>query len=176
MTICPHCNEKNLVNSKFCQNCGRPLSDDIPSYLYPEDDDLWEKVKEFGKDIKKKISEKNYKEIISDKSNPVTNMLITFVAWIILRMIGILPFVIIVRILAFLMHPVGLVFSLAVTYVYSIHREEIMKRVKEIKEMDHVATLRELIDTYYKPGEEDEEEEEEEKEKKEKEEEEKKED
>lgn len=153
---CPRCGEKNLVNSKFCQSCGRPLSDDIPSYLYEEDEDFWGKIKEFGKEVEEKITRKNYKDILIDKSNPITNMLITFIAWLLLRMIGILPFIILVRILAFIMTPVGLIFSLGVTYVCTTHREEIMKKIKELKEMDHLATLREVMDHYSKPGEDEE--------------------
>jgi len=159
--ICPHCKAKNLVNSKFCDSCGRPLSDDIPSYLYPEDTDIWEKIKEFGKEIEKKISEKNYKEILKDRSNPITNMLITFLAWIMLRMIGILPFIIAVKILAFLMNPIGLLFSLGVTYVYSIHHDEIMEKYKELMEMDHLSVVREIIKSYYEAKEEQESEKEE---------------
>lgn len=143
--ICPFCNEKNLVNSKFCEGCGKPLSDEIPSYLYPEDEDLWAKVKDFGKDIEGKITQKNYKEILSDKNNPVTNMMITFIAWILLRLIGIMPFIILVKVIAFLMHPVGLLFSLAVTYVYTIHREDIMEKYNELKEKDHTVSIKELI-------------------------------
>ncbi len=154
--VCPHCQAKNLVNSKFCESCGRPLSDDIPSYLYPEDKDIWETMKQFGKDVQKKISDKNYKEILSDRTNPVTNMLITFIAWLLLRMIGIIPFIIIVRILAILMTPIGLIFSLAVTYVYSIHHDDIMKKYKELKEMDHLSVVREIIKSYNEAKDEDE--------------------
>ena len=154
--VCPHCQAKNLVNSKFCENCGRPLSDDIPSYLYPEDKDVWETLKQFGKDVQKKISEKNYKEILSDRSNPITNMLITFIAWLLLRMIGIIPFIILVKILAILMTPIGLVFSLAVTYVYSTHHDAIMEKYRELKEMDHLAVVREIIKSYNEAREEQE--------------------
>ncbi|MCE1246720.1 MAG: zinc ribbon domain-containing protein [Firmicutes bacterium] len=148
MVVCPYCKEKNLINQKFCENCGKPLSDEVPSYLYTEDEDLWEKVKKFGKDVEQKIKDKDYKKILADKSDPLTNMLITFIAWFLLRTIGILPFIILVRVLAFLMHPVGLVFSLAVTYVYSIHRDEIMKKYEELKSRDHIASIKELIDSF----------------------------
>jgi hypothetical protein len=155
MEICPYCKEKNLINQKFCENCGKPLSEDIPSYLYTEDEDLWEKVKKFGKNVEQKIKDKDYKKILADKSDPLTNMLITFIAWFLLRTIGILPFIIIVRVLAFLMHPVGLVFSLAVTYVYSIHRDEIMKKYEDFKSRDHIASIKELVDSFQQNSDDD---------------------
>lgn len=145
---CPYCNEENLIDAKFCAECGRPLSGDIPSYMLHEDEDLWEKVKEFTGEIKKSLTEKNYKRLLSDRNNPVTNMVIVFIAWLLLRTVGILPFIIIVRILAFLMGYVGLFFLMVVTYVYSTHREEIEEKVEELRGVDYKKTLREIVDSF----------------------------
>lgn len=142
---CPYCGEQNLIDSKFCAECGKPLSDDIPSYMLVEDESIWEKLSEMKDEITKSLSERNYKAVLSDKSNPITNMLIVFAAWLILRTVGIIPFIIIVRILAFLMGYTGLIFLMAMTYVYSTHQEEIMKKVEELKGVDYRKSIKELI-------------------------------
>lgn len=142
---CPYCRENNLIDAKFCAECGKPLSGDIPSYMLSDEKDLMEQAKDFFKEIEKSVTEKNYKEILSDRANPVTNMVITLAAWLALRTIGIIPFIILVRILAFLMGYPGLLFLMAMTYVYSTHQEEIRKKVDEIKGIDYRSTLREVV-------------------------------
>lgn len=147
---CPACKAENLANSRFCEECGRPLSGDVPSYLYPEEDDIFQRIGQFAKRVEEKLKGRDYKELLKDGKDPLTGMLITFVAWVILRMVGILPFVIIVRILAFLMHPVGLLFSLIVTYVYTTHREAIEQKIADMKKTDYAGTIKDLIDSYSK--------------------------
>jgi len=142
---CPHCQENNLIDARFCAECGRPLSGDIPSYLLHEDKDLLEQAKDFFKEIEKSVSEKNYKEILKDKNNPVTNMLIVFSAWLILRTVGIIPFIILLKILAFLMGYIGLFFLMVMTYTFSTHRKAIMEKVEELKGIDYKKTLREIV-------------------------------
>lgn len=79
--------------------------------------------------LKGAFSKESYREVLKDRSNPATTMLIAFVAWGIFRMVGFVPLMILLRALAFLMGPFGLVLTLAVAYVYSQHREEIDERV-----------------------------------------------
>jgi hypothetical protein len=147
---CPNCGENNLVDTKFCAECGRPLSGELPSYMYREEPSLWDKLREVSEEIKKNLNQKNYKKILSNKDHPITNLLIIFASWLLLRTIGIIPFVIIVKILAFLMGIPGLIFLLAMTYVYSTHEGEIRERMEEIREIDYKKSLREIIETIEK--------------------------
>jgi hypothetical protein len=147
---CPYCGENNLVNTKFCAECGKPLSGDLPSYMYKEEPTLWEKMNEMVSELKKAVTEKNYKEILSNKENPITNMLIVFAAWLILRVIGIIPFIILVRILALLMSIPGAIFLLAMTYVYSTHKQDIMDKVDELKGIDYKKSLKDIMHTIEK--------------------------
>ena len=142
---CPYCQAQNLIDARFCEDCGRPLSDDIPSYMLHDEPEFMDQVKDFFEEIKKTVTEKNYKEILSDRKNPVTNMIIVFASWLMLRTVGIIPFIILVRILAFLMGYVGLFFLMVMTYTYSTHQKEIMEKVEEIKGIDYRKTLREIV-------------------------------
>lgn len=83
--------------------------------------------------LKGALNAQNYKEVLSDRSNPVTTMLIAFVAWGIFRMVGFVPLMILLRALAFLAGPFGLVAVLAVAFVYSQHHEEIDARVGRMR-------------------------------------------
>lgn len=142
---CPFCQENNLIDAKFCAECGKPLSGEIPSYMLHDEKDLMEQAKDFFKEVEKTVTTKNYREILSDRANPATNLIICFAAWLILRTVGIIPFIILVRILAFLMGYVGLFFLMVMTYVYSTHREEIERKVEEIKGIDYRKTLKEIV-------------------------------
>jgi hypothetical protein len=142
---CPQCQENNLIDARFCAGCGRPLTGDIPSYLLPEENDLVKQAKEFFEEIKGTFTAKDYKEILADRSSPATNMVISFIAWLLLRTVGIIPFLILVRILAFLMGYPGLLFLMVMTYAYSRHQKEIMEKVEELKGIDYKKTIREVI-------------------------------
>ncbi len=145
---CSYCREENLIDAKFCAECGKPLSGDLPSYMFQEEPDLIEQVKDFFKEIKKSVNKKNYKEILADGNNPTTNMIIVFSAWLILRTIGIIPFIILLKILAFLMGYMGLFFLMVMTYVYSNHQKEIMEKVEELKGLDYRKTLRDMVSSF----------------------------
>jgi hypothetical protein len=67
-----------------------------------------------------------------------------------LRTVGIIPFIILVRILAFLMGVPGLIFLLVMTYIYSTHEGEIKEKMEEIKEMDYRKSLKEIVETIEK--------------------------
>ncbi|MFP4497103.1 MAG: zinc ribbon domain-containing protein [Vulcanimicrobiota bacterium] len=144
---CPYCGEPNLIDAKFCAECGRPMSGELPAYMFEEEDTIMDKLNEVKENIQKAITEKNYKEILSNRENPVTNMIIVFIAWLLLRTVGIIPFIIIVRILAFMMGYFGLAFLMAVTYVYSTHQAEIRKKMEEIKGVDYRKSLKEIMDS-----------------------------
>jgi len=79
--------------------------------------------------LKGAFTKESYREVLKDRSNPATTMLIAFVAWGIFRMVGFVPLMILLRILSFIMGPFGLVLTLACAYVYSQHQEEIDQRV-----------------------------------------------
>lgn len=147
---CPYCGEENLVDAKFCSECGKPISGEIPAFMYRQDDGLWSKLTEVRETIENAITTKNYKEILNDTRDPATNLLITFLAWLMLRMIGIRPFLIIVRILSFTMGYSGLVFLLATTYVYTKYQKEIKEKVEEIKDLNYKKTLKEIMDSTIK--------------------------
>jgi hypothetical protein len=147
---CSNCGEKNLADTKFCVECGRPLAEDLPSYMYRDDPSIWDKLNEVSEEIKKNLNFKNYKQVLANRDNPVTGMLIIFAAWLMLRTIGIIPFLILVRILAFLMGVPGLIFLLVMTYVYTTHEGEIREKMEEIKGMDYRISLKEIVDTIEK--------------------------
>jgi hypothetical protein len=79
--------------------------------------------------LKGAFTRETYREVLKDRSNPATSMLIAFLVWGIFRMVGFVPLMIILRALAFLMGPFGLVLTLALAYVYSQHQAEIDERV-----------------------------------------------
>jgi hypothetical protein len=147
---CANCGEKNLADTKFCVECGRPLTKELPSYMYRDEPGFWDKINEASEEIKKNLNFKNYKQVLANRDNPVTGMLIIFAAWLLLRTIGIIPFLILVRILAFLMGVPGLIFLLVMTYVYTTHEDEIKEKMAEMKDLDYRKSLREIVETIEK--------------------------
>ncbi len=147
---CPYCGEENLIDARFCSSCGKPLSDEVPSYMFEKDETLMDHLKKVVDAIEKSITEKDYREILKDRKNPITNMLIVFAAWLLLRFVGIIPFLILIRILAFLMGYSGLLFLLVMSYIYTVHQEEIHKEMERLKNIDYKDKIRQILDQFEK--------------------------
>ena len=86
-----------------------------------------------GERLKGLFTRENYREVLTDRRHPATTMIIAFVAWGIFRMVGFAPLMILLRLLAFLAGPFGLVVVLAVAYVYGRYRREIDARVATMR-------------------------------------------
>ena len=86
-----------------------------------------------GERLKGLLTRENYREVLADRRHPATTMLIAFVAWGIFRMVGFAPLMFLLRVLAFLMGPFGLVVVLAVAYVYGRYHKEIDARVATMR-------------------------------------------
>jgi Pyruvate/2-oxoacid:ferredoxin oxidoreductase delta subunit/uncharacterized Zn finger protein (UPF0148 family) len=79
------------------------------------------------------VTQGNYKEVLQKKDNPVTRNFIDFIAWGITRFWSFAAFIAAITILGSLLGGWGIVLAIALSYVYSIHKKDILVRVKEIK-------------------------------------------
>jgi len=84
---------------------------------------------QFGQVIKKG----NYQEVLRDKSHPATQSFIDFIAWGITHFYGFAALVGAITFLGILMGGWGVVFGLALAFVYATYKKEIDQRVEEIK-------------------------------------------
>ncbi|MBM3462931.1 MAG: hypothetical protein FJX76_12590 [Armatimonadetes bacterium] len=150
---CGWCSQENLVDATFCEACGKSRGQAPPDGYVPpkqrarrflqrltqpeERKRDAERVKvrftKLSERVKGAITRESYREVLQDRSNPVTTMLIAFLVWGIFRMVGFVPLMILLRALAFLMGPLGLLLTLALAYVYSQHRAEIDTRVARMR-------------------------------------------
>ncbi|MBI2266899.1 MAG: zinc ribbon domain-containing protein [Armatimonadetes bacterium] len=127
---CPFCGGEVRTTSKFCIHCGSTLpymeegarSNSLKSKtIYLKD--------QFGNLIRKG----NYKKVLQDKENPATKAFIDFVAWGIAHFFGFAAFIGAVTVLGFLLGPWGIVLTAALAYVYATHKDEIRRKVEEMK-------------------------------------------
>ncbi len=84
---------------------------------------------QFGQVIKKG----NYQEVLRDKNHPATQSFIDFIAWGITHFYGFAALVGAITFLGILMGGWGVVFGLALAFVYATYKKEIDQRVEEIK-------------------------------------------
>jgi ferredoxin len=79
------------------------------------------------------ITQGNYKEILQSKENPVTKTFIDFIAWGIMHFWNFTAFLAAVTVLGVLLGGWGVVLAVALTFVYSKHKEDIQARLREMK-------------------------------------------
>jgi hypothetical protein len=84
--------------------------------------------------IRASLTPQTYREILDNRANPITHMIIAFLAWGIFRTFGYLPLMLLLRGLAFLMGPSGLFVVMVCTYVYSRHQPVIDARVRRLRQ------------------------------------------
>ncbi len=143
--------------SRFCSSCGlqiplpspsqpassrqapsRSLPSQTPPQPQPASDDnnkqeLRSKTLLLREQFGSVITQGNYKEVLQSKENPVTKTFIDFIAWGILHFWNFTAFLAAVTVLGVLLGGWGVVLAVALTYVYSKHKEDILARLKELK-------------------------------------------
>lgn len=112
---------------------GRP-SVNIPEHLSEQDKvtlkDRTIMLKEqFGAVIKKG----NYKEVFQDKNHPATQAFIDFIAWGITHFYGFAALIGAITFLGIFLGGWGVVFGLALAFVYATYKKEIDQRIKEMQ-------------------------------------------
>jgi ferredoxin len=157
--LCPRCSQPLRDKSRFCSRCGmqmgsapqppvtppvqayrgapqsapapRPMpSQPAPEVVHTELKDRTLLLKEqFGN----LVTQGNYREILQKKDSPVTSAFIDFIAWGISRFSSFIAFIAGVTVLGVLLGGWGVVLAIALTYVYSKHKDNIRQRVAEMK-------------------------------------------
>lgn len=152
---CRACGEENFGDSRFCEACGRGRGDLPPSRPVagrrpPWSHSPFEPAREapdprrgerpsaggerprvrmrylhLGERVKAFFTRETARRIRRDTMSPLTAMLVAFLAWIVFRLVGLAPLLMLMRLLAFLMGPLGLVVVLAMAWTYARHRREI---------------------------------------------------
>jgi ferredoxin len=79
------------------------------------------------------VTQGNYKEVLQKKDNPITKTFIDFIAWGITRFWNFAAFIAAITILGSLLGGWGIVLAIALSYVYSKHKKDILERAREIK-------------------------------------------
>lgn len=159
--ICPRCGGAMRATSRFCSSCGlqiplpapsRPAAlQQTPSQSYPPqaplqtstqtgqasggkaEQELRSKTLLLREQFGSVITQGNYKEVLQSKENPVTKTFIDFIAWGIMHFWNFTAFLAAVTVLGVLLGGWGVVLAVALTYVYSKHKEDILARLKEMK-------------------------------------------
>lgn len=152
---CSKCRNESLPGVANCEFCGAPLREEEgqsspESAPSPPVEELFRaKLLEIKSAVQETFKGLNFKEalekgklselfdrvrgtkILSDRMDPLTNMIIVFLVWGILNFVGF--FRIAALVLAFLGGPLGIVLLLVLTYVYSTHRGVIHEKVEELR-------------------------------------------
>jgi NAD-dependent dihydropyrimidine dehydrogenase PreA subunit len=84
---------------------------------------------QFGSVLKKG----NYREVLTDKSHPATQSLIDFIAWGVTHFYGFAALIGAITFLGLLLGGWGVVFGLALAFVYATYKKEIDEKVREMK-------------------------------------------
>lgn len=84
---------------------------------------------QFGAVIKKG----NYREVLQDKNHPATQAFIDFIAWGITHFYGFAALVGAITFLGILLGGWGVVFGLALAFVYASYKKEIDEKVRDMK-------------------------------------------
>jgi hypothetical protein len=143
---CAKCKAENVPGI-----CGAPLTAEAaPAATRPlKEVGFREKLREIAGGIQEAVKGKNLAEMVKtgkigeitdrlksikifdDRMDPLTNMIIVFLAWGILNFVGF--FRIAALVLTFLSGPAGIVVLLVLTYVYSTNRVVIHEKVEEMR-------------------------------------------
>ena len=108
------------------------------SYSYPSPNDKDQQTlksktillkEQFGAVIKKG----NYREVLQDKNHPATQAFIDFIAWGITHFYGFAALVGAITFLGILLGGWGVVFGLALAFVYASYKKEIDEKVRDMK-------------------------------------------
>ncbi len=120
------------------QQGGYGASQPQVSYSYPSPNDKDQQTlksktillkEQFGAVIKKG----NYREVLQDKNHPATQAFIDFIAWGITHFYGFAALVGAITFLGILLGGWGVVFGLALAFVYASYKKEIDEKVRDMK-------------------------------------------
>jgi len=150
---CSRCKAENVPGILNCEFCGVPLNQQAAqapeAARAPGLKEFRGKLQEVASGIQEALKGHNLRELVSsgklaevkeklkgirilnDRMDPVTNMVIVFLAWGILNFVGF--FRIAALVLSFLGGPAGVAVLLVLTYVYSMNRGVIHEKVEELR-------------------------------------------
>jgi ferredoxin len=159
--LCPRCSQPLRDKSRFCSRCGMqmgaglnhnpPAPQQAASYGTPPaqsfappqamppprpevvQTELKDRTLLLKEQFGNLVTQGNYKEILQKRDSPVTSAFIDFIAWGISRFSSFIAFIAGVTVLGVLLGGWGVVLAIALTYVYSKHKENIKQRVAEMK-------------------------------------------
>lgn len=149
---CPDCAQENFASSRFCELCGKqrgssergpgpamvarlraradnPLPDDDDAPRRPGKRKVKVRMLDLSERVKGVLRGPGGARGRGDRRNPIPILFLAVVAWGFLRLIGYAPLMLLLRFIAFLLTPPGLVVWIAGAFVYSRYHDEIHRGI-----------------------------------------------